>query len=100
MKTSILSAITGTEDGIVSKKMISGNGGNVTLFAFDSGQSLEKHSTPHKALIMVLEGEATFAKGSEIVKLKKDDFLILLENEEHSLEAKTSIKILLVIIKP
>ena len=100
MNDSITSAVRVTENGIVSKKLIGGNGGNVTLFAFDSGQSLDKHSTPRKALIMAIEGEASFQKGSETMILKKNDFLILEENEEHSVEAKTSFKMLLVMIKP
>jgi len=100
MSDSIISAINVTENGIVSKKLMSGNGGNISLFAFDAGQSIDKHSTPSKALVMAIEGEATFQKGSETINLKKDDYLLLEENEEHSLEAKTSFKMLLVIIKP
>jgi len=99
MRNSILLAINGTENGIVSKKLLNDNGGNVSLFAFDRGQSLEKHSTPHKALVMALDGEASFGKGTETIVLKKDDHLILQENEEHSLEAITAFKMLLVIIK-
>ena len=100
MSDSIISAIKVTENGIVSKKLMSDNGGNISLFAFDSGQSLEAHSTPHKAMVMAIEGEASFQKGTETIILKKDDYLILEENEEHSLEANTSFKMLLVIIKP
>ena len=99
MTTSILSAIKGTEHGIVSKKLLGSNGGNITLFAFDKGESLEKHSTPHKAMVLALEGEATFSIGNTTSKLKKDDFLTLAENEEHSLEATTEFKMLLIIIK-
>ena len=100
MNNSILDAISATENGIVSKKLVSGNGGNISLFAFDTGQSLDKHSTPHKAFILAIEGEASFQKGSETILLKKDDLIILQESEEHSVEAKTSFKMLLVIIKP
>jgi len=100
MSDSIISAVNVTENGIVSKKLMSGNGGNISLFSFDSGQSLEAHSTPHKAMVMAIEGEASFQKSTETIILKKDDYLVLEENEEHSLEAKTSFKMLLVIIKP
>lgn len=99
MSDSITSAIRATENGIVSKKLMSGNGGNISLFAFDSGQSIDKHSTPNKAMVVVVEGEASFQKGDETFELKKDDYLILEENEEHALEAKTSFKMLLVMLK-
>ena len=100
MNQSILSSIRITENGIVSKKLMHGNGGNVSVFAFDQGQSLDKHSTPNKALVLAMEGEAIFSKGNESYNLRKDDYLILEENEEHSLIAKSDFKMLLVILKP
>ncbi|HEX9106729.1 MAG TPA: cupin domain-containing protein, partial [Longimicrobiales bacterium] len=43
---------------IVSRKLASAPGGNITLFAFDAGEELSEHSTPHTALLQVLDGEA------------------------------------------
>ena len=99
MANSIVTEIRGTADGIVSKKLTGGSGGNVSLFAFDKGQIIEKHSTPNKALVVGLEGEAIFEKGTEKIELKKDSFVLLEENEVHALEAITSFKMLLVILK-
>ena len=31
--------------------------GNITLFAFSQGQSLSKHTTPHDALVYIVDGE-------------------------------------------
>ena len=100
MSSSIAESIMGTDNGIVSKKILNGNGGSVSLFAFDEGQTLDKHSTPNKAAILAIEGKARFEKGKEKIILNKDDYLILAENEEHALEAMTPFKMLLVIIKP
>lgn len=99
MNSSIVSSISVTENGIVSKKLVGGEGGNVSLFSFDKGQSLDKHSTPRKALILALEGEADFYIGMKKMILQKDDFIQLKENEEHSLRAKTPFKMLLIMIK-
>ena len=69
------------------------------MFAFDKGQSLDKHSTPRKVLVLALEGEADFSIGKSKLKLKKDDHVLLEENQEHSLYAVSAFKMLLVMIK-
>ena len=99
MNSSITTSIAGTENGIVSKKLLSGDGGNITLFAFDKGQSLDNHSTPRKAMILILEGQVDFNVGKEKKLLKKDDYILLQENEEHSLTARSPLKMLLIMIK-
>ena len=43
---------------VVSRQVVKNDSGSVTLFAFDAGESLSEHSTPHDALVMVLDGEA------------------------------------------
>jgi quercetin dioxygenase-like cupin family protein len=43
---------------VVSRTILAGKGGNVTLFAFDAGQGLSEHSAPFDAVVQVLEGEA------------------------------------------
>jgi len=45
-------------DGIVSKRVIQKNTGNITLFAFDRGQALSEHTAPFDALVQVIEGKA------------------------------------------
>ena len=99
MNSSIINSIAGTENGIVSKKLLSGEGGNITLFAFDKGQSLDNHSTPRKAMILLLEGEMDFYLGTKKMLLKKDDYILMNENEEHSLLALTRLKMLLIMLK-
>ena len=39
------------DGGIVSKEFIHTNGGSVTLFSFDQGQSLSEHSAPFDAMV-------------------------------------------------
>ena len=44
-------------EGIVSKRVLQKEKGNVSLFAFDKDQQLSEHSAPFDALIQVLEGK-------------------------------------------
>ena len=48
--------IAPTERGIASRVLRKTGGGNLTLFAFDAGEGLSKHTAPFDALVMVLDG--------------------------------------------
>ncbi|MBM3153307.1 MAG: cupin domain-containing protein, partial [Chloroflexi bacterium] len=41
---------------VVSRVVLKGETGNVTLFSFDQGQELSEHTAPFDALVHVLEG--------------------------------------------
>ncbi len=95
----IIDAIGSTENGIISKKILSGKSGNVTLFSFDSGQSLTEHTSPFQVFLQALEGESNFILSGENIKFKQGDFLIMQPNEPHALDAITPFKMLMVLIK-
>ena len=62
------SLITPTPGGIASRVLAKAAGGNVTLFAFDSGQGLTEHTTPYDALVLVLEGRIVLTIGGKPVE--------------------------------
>ena len=64
---SLHSLVVPTPGGIASRVLAKTNGGNVTLFAFDSGQGLTEHTTPFDALVLVLEGELRLTIGGTAV---------------------------------
>ena len=53
----VLQSLVATpEQGIASRVLAKTSGGNMTLFAFDSGQGLSEHTSPFEAFALVLEG--------------------------------------------
>lgn len=50
------------EGSVVSKTLMKKNIGNITLFAFDSGQGLSEHTAPFDAVVYILDGEAGFCR--------------------------------------
>ena len=45
------------QDGaVVSREIISGKTGTVTVFAFDEGQGLSEHTAPFDAMVCLLDG--------------------------------------------
>lgn len=86
-------------DSIVSRSLLPGENGNVTLFAFYKGQSLSEHTTPFDALIYVLEGEAEVVIGGEPHRLSGGDSIIMPPDVPHAVSAPADFKMLLVMIK-
>jgi quercetin dioxygenase-like cupin family protein len=84
---------------IVSKTLLKGNSGNLTLFSFDTGQGLSEHSAPFDASILVLEGEGEITIGGTPHLLKAGEFIIMPANIPHAVKAVKAFKMLLIMIR-
>jgi len=87
------------DKSVVSKVITRNNAGNVTLFAFDEGESLSPHSAPYDALVLILDGRAEIMIGDNYYQLSKDEFIIMPANIIHSVKALEKFKMLLVMLK-
>jgi len=86
-------------EGIVSKRVIQKEKGNVTLFAFDKGQKLSEHSAPFDALVQVLEGKAEIMINRQPYELTASHSIIMPANIPHAVNAVEKFKMLLTMIK-
>ncbi len=84
---------------IVSKMIVKKPSGNITLFAFDAGEGLAEHSSPHEALVQVLDGTAEITIGGNPHIVKQGQCIILPSNIPHSLKANEKFKMMLTMIK-
>jgi quercetin dioxygenase-like cupin family protein len=84
---------------IVSKTLLKGESGNLTLFSFDQGQGLSEHSAPFDASILILDGEGEITIGGKTHLLQKDEFIIMPANIPHAVKALKPFKMLLIMIK-
>ncbi len=87
------------QDSVVSRAIIQGEKGTVTLFAFDEGQSLSEHSAPFDVFVQVLEGAMEIRIGGDPNKVSSGEVLIMPANIPHSLKATTKVKMNLVMIR-
>jgi quercetin dioxygenase-like cupin family protein len=87
------------DGSVVSKALIHKNTGNVTLFAFDSGQGLSEHTAPFDAVVYILDGEAEITIGGQPQNVNAGDMLLMPANIAHSLKANAPFKMLLVLIR-
>jgi quercetin dioxygenase-like cupin family protein len=84
---------------VVSKAIFKKSTGNITLFAFDKGEGLAEHNTPHEALVQILDGKAEITIGGNPITLHAGECLILPANTPHSLKALEKFKMMLTMIK-
>lgn len=86
-------------EGIVSKRVLQKEKGNVSLFAFDKDQQLSEHSAPFDALIQVLDGKAKITIDGQPYELSTGQSIIMPANISHAVYAVEKFKMLLTMIK-
>ena len=84
---------------VVSKTIVKKASGNITLFAFDKGEGLSEHSSPHEALVQILDGSAEITIGVAVYNLESGKSIILPANVPHALKANEKFKMMLTMIK-
>jgi len=92
--------LIGYQDGsIVSREIMRGEAGTVTLFAFDEGQGLSEHTTPFDALAYLIDGEAEITISGKPLRLKAGEMVIMPAHKPHALKALKRFKMILVMIR-
>ncbi|MCH8010468.1 MAG: cupin domain-containing protein [Candidatus Marinimicrobia bacterium] len=84
---------------VVSKTILKGKTGTVTLFAFDREEGLSEHTAPFDALVFLLDGKAEVTISGKSHNLNSGEMIILPANEPHALKAKARFKMMLVMIR-
>ncbi len=84
---------------IVSRTLAKTAAGSITLFSFDSGQSLTEHTAPFDAFVQVLEGEAELTIGGKTVRAGAGEAVVMPANVPHELQASKPFKMLLVMLR-
>lgn len=84
---------------VVSREIIQKTTGTVTVFAFDSGQSLSEHKAPFDALVYILDGRAEIMIGDKIFQVNQGEMIILPTDVVHALKAIERFKMVLIMIR-
>lgn len=87
------------DGSVVSKTLLKKDVGNITIFAFDSGQGLSEHTAPFDAVVYILDGKARITIGGKIQNVNSGEMLIMPANIPHSLSAEEKFKMLLIMIR-
>jgi len=87
------------EGAVVSRTLVKKATGTLTLFAFDAGEGLSEHSTPHDAVVQVLDGTVEITIGGTPHRVSRGQGLLLPARVPHALTAVTPFKMLLTMIR-
>ena len=98
-KAALASLIDYQEGAVVSRSIIEGKTGTITLFAFDQGEGLSEHQAPYDAFIEILEGEASISIEGRGSVLTQGECIILPGSRMHSLKAPKRFKMLLTMLR-
>ncbi len=86
-------------EAIVSRAIVQGAGGSVTVFAFDKGQRLSEHTAPFDALVQVVDGLATIIVDGEAFRLAAGQAILMPAHHPHAVEAPERFKMVLTMIR-
>ena len=88
------------QDGsVVSRVVLKGEKGSVTVFAFDAGQALTEHTSPSAALVQAIEGEAEITVAGKPIALMAGEIVLLPAEKPHAVKAITRFKMVLTMIR-
>ncbi len=97
--TGVLTAVEYQEASIVSKLLMKGNSGSVTVFAFDKDQELTEHTSNQEAFIHVMEGIVGISIGGKKHQLGTNQSIQLPAGIPHAVKAISKFKMLLVMFQ-
>ena len=91
--------ITPAPSSITSRILAKTSGGNVTLFAFDTGQGLSEHTAPFDALVMVLDGVLKLTIGAKEMHAARGTVVRMPANIPHAVDATEPARMLLTMLR-
>lgn len=95
-----LAALVDYQSGsIVSREILKGATGKVTLFAFDAGEGLSEHTSPFNALVEIVEGEAEITISGQPHRVTAGELILMPAQQPHALTAVKRFKMVLTMIR-
>lgn len=84
---------------VVSRQVVKNGSGSVTLFAFDEGEGLSEHTTPHDALVWVVDGTARITLDGVAREVRAGEAILLPGGRPHAVAAPERFTMALVMLK-
>ena len=88
--------VTPTAQGIASRVLARTAAGNITLFAFDAGEELSKHTAPFAALVLTLSGALI---GGREVRTTPQSIVLMPANVPHAVRATELSRMMLIMLR-
>jgi quercetin dioxygenase-like cupin family protein len=86
-------------ESIVSRTLLSDRQMKVVLFGFAPGQELSEHTASKTAILHILQGSAQVTLGEDVHEAREGTWVHMPAHMPHSVLAKTSVNMLLLMIE-
>jgi quercetin dioxygenase-like cupin family protein len=87
------------EKGILSRTIFNDEKVKAVIFGFGQGEELSEHTASMPAVLHFLQGEATLTLGDDLHEAKAGTWVHMLAGLRHSIQAKTPVVMLLLLMK-
>lgn len=87
------------EGSVVSREILKGPSGTLTVFAFDAGQGLSEHTAPFDAVVSVLDGAAEVTIDGRPYDVKAGEMIVMPAGRPHAVKAERRFKMLLTMFR-
>ena len=91
--------MTATAQGIASRVLARTAAGNITLFAFDTGEELSEHTAPFDALVITLSGALVLTIGGRDMQATPQTVVLMPVNVPHAVRAAEPSRMLLIMLR-
>ena len=91
--------VTPTAHGIASRVLARTAAGNITLFAFDTGEELSEHTAPFDALVLTLAGSLVLTIGGREVRTTPQTMVLMPANVAHAVRSPEPSRMLLIMLR-
>jgi quercetin dioxygenase-like cupin family protein len=87
------------DKGILSRTLLSDDRLKAVIFGFGQGEELSEHTASMPAVLHFLHGEAKLTLGDDTLEAKPGTWVHMPKGLRHSIQAKTSVVMLLLLVK-
>jgi quercetin dioxygenase-like cupin family protein len=91
--------VTPTAHGIASRVLARTAAGNITLFAFDTGEELSEHTAPFDALVLTLTGSLLLTIGGRDVRTTPQTMVLMPAHVPHAVRSPVPSRMLLIMLR-
>jgi quercetin dioxygenase-like cupin family protein len=87
------------EKGILSRTLYNDDRVKAVIFGFAQGEELSEHTASMPAILQFIQGEATVTLGDDRHEAKAGTWVHMPAGQRHSIQAKTPVVMLLMLVK-
>ena len=87
------------DKGILSRTLFNDDRLKAVIFGFGQGEELSEHTASMPAILHFLQGEATVTLGDDKHEAKAGTWVHMPTGQRHSIQAKTAVVMLLLLLK-